>query len=98
MSSKMADMDSQKVTVTFPQAVLDRLKEVVPLRQRSAFIVAAVAEKLALEEQATAIEEAAGSWPDAAHPALTTDEDIERWLAELRQAWRAGGPGEVSPG
>jgi len=41
----------------------------------------------ALEEQFAALEEAAGCWGDDDHPELRTDEDIDRWLAELRRSW-----------
>ena len=74
------------MTVTFPRALLQRLGEYVPPRQRSAFIVEAVEEKLALQEQLAAIEEAAGCWSDEDHPDLQSDEDIDRWLSELRQS------------
>ena len=75
------------MTVTFPKALLQRLGEYVPPRQRSAFIVDAVEEKLALQEQLAAIEEAAGCWSDEHHPELQTDEDMDRWLSELRRPW-----------
>ena len=43
--------DSQKITVTLPKALLTRLREHVPARQRSRFILEALEERLALEEQ-----------------------------------------------
>ncbi len=45
--------------------------------------------KRALQEQLAAIEETAGCWSDEDHPELQTDEDVERWLAELRASWDA---------
>lgn len=79
--------DVQKMTVVFPKSVLERLRERVPARRRSAFIVEAVVEKLALQEQLAAIEESAGTWSDQEHPELATDQDIDRWLTELRASW-----------
>ena len=75
------------MTVTFPRPLLQRLQERVPPRQRSAFIAEAVEEKLALEEQLAALEEAAGCWRDEDHPEMRTDEDMDRWLADLRRSW-----------
>ena len=65
----------------------DRLRALVPPRKRSAFIAEALEERLALEEQAQALEEAAGIWADERHPEMATGEDIDRWLAELRGNW-----------
>jgi len=45
--------------------------------------------KRALQEQLAAIEGAAGCWSDEDYPELQTDEDIDRWLRELRASWEA---------
>ena len=79
--------DSQKITVTLPKALLIRLREHVPARQRSRFILEALEERLALEEQIVALEETAGAWSEQNHPEMRTDEDIDRWLGELRRSW-----------
>lgn len=44
-------------------------------------------EYLALAEQLEALDEAAGCWSDEHHPDLTTDQDIDNWLADLRRNW-----------
>ncbi|MBI4787107.1 MAG: hypothetical protein HY782_08690 [Chloroflexi bacterium] len=87
MAKRVTDLPSQKVTVAFPQPLLRQLKEKVAPRERGAFIVQAVAEKLALQEQLTAIEESAGIWSAESHPELKTDADIDRWLGEIRRTW-----------
>ncbi len=87
MATKTSNSETQKMTVTFPKPLLERLRERVPPRQRSAFIVEAVEEKLALQEQLAVIEETAGCWSDEDHPELRTEEDIDRWLTELRWSW-----------
>ena len=79
--------DSQKITVTLPKALLTRLREHVPARQRSRFILEALEERLALEEQIVALEETAGAWSEQNHPEMRTDEDIDRWLGKLRRSW-----------
>ena len=77
----------QKITVMLPEALLSRLREHVPARQRSRFILEAIEERLALEEQITALAETAGAWSDQNHPEMRTDEDIDHWLDDLRQSW-----------
>jgi Arc/MetJ-type ribon-helix-helix transcriptional regulator len=79
--------DVEKITVTLPKVLLARLREHVPARQRSRFILEALEERLALEEQVAALEETAGAWSDQNHPEMRTDEDIDRWLADLRSSW-----------
>jgi Arc/MetJ-type ribon-helix-helix transcriptional regulator len=79
--------DVEKITVTLPKVLLARLREHVPARQRSRFILEALEERLALEEQVAALEETAGAWSDQNHPEMHTDEDIDRWLADLRSSW-----------
>ncbi len=77
----------QKITVMLPEALLSRLREYVPARQRSRFILEAIEERLALEEQITALAETAGAWSDQNHPEMRTDEDVDHWLDNLRQLW-----------
>lgn len=93
MALKMTDNDSQKVTITLPRGVLERMNALVPARQRSRFIAETLAERLALEEQLLALEQSAGAWSDERYPELSDDAAIDRWLAELRQSWTTpGGP------
>ena len=87
MERVSVQQDSQKITVVLPTTLLSRLQAHVPARQRSRFIVEAIEERLAMEEQVTALEEAAGAWTDEAHPELATDADIDRWLKDLRSSW-----------
>ncbi len=87
MVNTSSQTDPQKITVTLPQAVLARLRAHVPARQRSRFILEAIEERLALEEQVAALEETAGAWSDPNHPEMRTGEDIDRWLSDLRGSW-----------
>jgi len=77
----------QKLTVSLPTALAERLRAVVPPRKRSSFIAEALEERLALAEQAQAFEEGAGIWADEDHLEMATGEDIDRWLAKLRGNW-----------
>lgn len=91
MATENSRNEAQKITVTIPVELLQRLDERIPRRQRSEFIVEAIEEHLALAEQITVIEEAAGAWTDEHHPDLRTEEDIDRWLVELRKGWASQG-------
>ena len=79
--------ERQKVTVTLPKKLLERLNEAVPGRKRSLFIVAAIEEQLALTEQSSALEETAGSWSLENHSTMQDDTGIDRWLKDARQRW-----------
>jgi predicted transcriptional regulator len=88
--------EAQKVTITLPAAVLARLNELVPARQRSRFIAEALEERLALAEQARALDETAGAWLAENHPDMGNGAAIDRWLDALRQSWTS--PGEPERG
>jgi metal-responsive CopG/Arc/MetJ family transcriptional regulator len=87
MATTNAPADTQKITVTIPIALLNRLDDRIPKRQRSEFITEAIEEYLALAEQIAAIEESAGVWTEENHPDMRTEEDIDRWLAAVRANW-----------
>ncbi len=69
-------MEQQKVTVTLPKELLERLNKAVPGRKRSLFVVAAIEEQLALTEQSSALAETAGSWSSENHPTMHDDAGI----------------------
>ena len=96
MAMKSTYTGTQKITVALPKTLLARLDEHIPTRGRSRFIVKAIKERLALEEQLAALDEAAGAWSDENHPDMRTDEDIDRWLEDLRRSW--GKPGVSADG
>lgn len=80
-------IERQKVTVTLPKELLERLNEAVPGRKRSSFITAAIEEQLALTEQSSALAETAGSWLLENHPTMQDDAGIDGWLGNARQRW-----------
>jgi len=89
MSFRTAYKDPTKITVTLPKTLLVRLDEYVPSRKRSRFIAEAIESRLALEEQLTALDETAGAWSDGNHPEMETEEDIDRWIDDIRASWSA---------
>ncbi len=84
----------EKITVVLPTGLLERLRAHVPPRQRSRFILEAIEERLATQELLAALDETAGAWTDENHPEMRTPEDIDRWLANLRNSWNPQEPRE----
>lgn len=87
MSTVIGSPDSQKITVTLPKYVLERLDEIVPPRQRSEFITQIIEAHLVTLDQIEAVEESAGMWTEENFPHLRTEADIDQWLAKLRRGW-----------
>ena len=85
MANYDSDTETKKITVALPTFLLLRLSDRVPSRQRSRFIARAVEERLDIEEQLAALEETAGAWPDEKYPELSSEEDIDRWLMDVRK-------------
>lgn len=87
MSKRTPSLTVQKLTISLPVTLAERLRTLVPPRKRSLFIAEAVEEQLALEEQVVALETTAGIWKDENHPDMQTDEEIDQWLTKLRKSW-----------
>lgn len=79
---------TQKITVSLPQNLAERLNAQVPLRQRSTFIAMILEEYLAIAEQQEILDETAGCWSDERHPDMATGEDIDIWLTTRRGGWQ----------
>ena len=89
MGSNPSHVDAQKITVTLPRALLNRLDEHVAPRRRGRFIAEAIEERLALAEQSAALAETAGAWSDENHPDMRSGREIDEWLDNLRRSWGA---------
>jgi hypothetical protein len=83
--------DTQKVTITLPKTVLQRLNELIPARQRSRFISETLEMRIALEEQLLALDESAGVWSEENHPDMQDGAAIDCWLEILRSSWSRTG-------
>lgn len=92
MESVAGQERQEKITVVLPAGLVERLRAHVPARQRSRFILEAIEERLATQELLAAIDETAGAWADEDHPEMRTPEDIDRWLAQLRNSWHTSEP------
>jgi len=69
------------MNLSLPDELLDELRRAVPPRQRSAFVVDAIRERLALIAQVDAVRESAGSWSSTGRgdPAKQIKADREAW-------------------
>jgi Arc/MetJ-type ribon-helix-helix transcriptional regulator len=80
-------MDTEKVTLTLPKPLLERLEQIVPKEQRDRFVSEAILEHLILVEQSEVLDKTAGAWQDQNHPEMKSEHDIDNWLRALRQGW-----------
>lgn len=87
MAIQVSDTSKQKITVTIPATLLNRLDERISKRQRSEFIVQAIEARLALDEQVAVLDETAGTWTDENHPELLDGEAVEQWVSNMRNHW-----------
>jgi hypothetical protein len=81
----------ERVTIYFPKSLLDDLRKYVPARKRSAVIVEATEKEVERLKQIATLRRTAGAWKDKDYPQLATDEDIERFVHDLRASWHARG-------
>lgn len=70
-----------RMNVVFEDELLQEMRELVPVRQRSEFIEEAVRQRLALLRQIRAAEAAAGAWSDEGRG------EPSREIEEARRAW-----------
>lgn len=77
----------ERISVYFPKALLDDLRRYVPARRRSAVIVESTAKEVERLKLLAVLERTAGAWRDEDYPSLATDEDIDRYVGELRASW-----------
>ena len=77
----------ERISVYFPKPLLDDLRKLVPARKRSALIVEATEREVERLKVLAALEQTAGVWKDEDYPELATDEDIERYIHDLRASW-----------
>ena len=72
-----------RMNIRMPRELADELKRLVPARKRSRLVVAATAEAVARLKQQEALREDK-IWSDENHPDLSSQEDINRYLSEMR--------------
>jgi Arc/MetJ-type ribon-helix-helix transcriptional regulator len=72
-----------RMNVVFKDSLLEEMRELVPVRQRSEFIEEAVRVRLAQLRQLKAVKDAAGTWSNEGR------EDPSQETREARSAWDA---------
>ena len=87
----------ERLNIRMPRELADDLKRLVPARKRSQLVVAATAEAVARLKQQEALREDK-IWSDESHPDLTSQEDINRYLSEMRASWERRLRERLSPG
>ena len=80
-----------RMNVIFKDELLEEIRELVPVRQRSEFIEEAVRKRLVLLRQERAIRAAFGAWSEEGR--LTPEEEIRR----SREGWSERG-GQLEAG
>ena len=76
-----------ELNITLPAALLAKLNETIPTRQRNLFVQKAIEELLAIEEQTQTLAETAGVWSNAAYADLDSPTAVEEWLKSFRAGW-----------
>ena len=78
------------MTVALPAETAKKLRELVPKRKRSEFIAEAIEQRLMPMVYRQGRKLSLGVWSDADYPHLRTQEDVRRYIAELRDRdhWR----------
>jgi hypothetical protein len=82
----MSAQASTRINVAVPVSLLEELKEFVPSRERSRFIVTLIEKEVRRRQFEQALRESAGAWADEDHPALNTVDDVNRYVRDLRAA------------
>jgi hypothetical protein len=72
-----------RMNVVFKDSLLEEMRELVPVRQRSEFIEEAVRVRLAQLRQLKAVKDAAGAWSNEDR------EEPSQAIREARRAWDA---------
>ncbi|HMR66582.1 MAG TPA: hypothetical protein PKE64_21425 [Anaerolineae bacterium] len=84
----MATEESKRINVTLPADLLDELREEIPRRERNQFIVDVLEKelrKLRLKRVLDQLRQKA-AWSDEDHPNLTTVEEVNVYVRELRES------------
>ena len=91
MTNVITTNEMGELTITLPSALLTKLNETIPTRQRNLFVQKAIEELLAIEEQTQALAETAGAWSGAAYADLDSPTAVEEWLKSFRAGWHTEG-------
>ena len=82
-----AILEKERMNIYLPKRIADDLREIVPARERTAFIVETLERELRRMRLRSAIRASYGAWKDEDHPELSTPEAIDEWIAASREGW-----------
>jgi hypothetical protein len=88
----MLKTPTRRIIVAFPESLLGDIDRFVPARKRNEVIVAATEDLVRKMRLLVVLDETAGAWTDENHPDLSTSEDVELWLRDVRARWRIPPP------
>lgn len=83
-------MKTVKISITLPRDLYEQMKGLTT--NISSFIADGMREYVAREQGRRAIKESAGAWSDDNHPGLQSIEDVDKYVREVRSAWRNAHP------
>ena len=83
-------MSGETVRTTFvlPVETAEKLKEFVPDRKRSQFVAEAIEQHLMKMVYQQGLELSFGAWKDEDYPHLSTHEDVDNYIRNIRGSWR----------
>jgi hypothetical protein len=76
--------DKERLNLYLPKDLVEDLRALIPNRERTQFVIDALAKALRRARVAAALEQSFGAWSDEDHPELATSDDVERWIEEQR--------------
>lgn len=79
-----------RTTFVLPAEIAENLKKFIPDRKRSEFVAEAINQHLHRMVYQQGLELSFGKWKDEDYPHLCTQEDVERYICEMRsdESWR----------
>ena len=78
-------VEKERLNLYLPKSLVDDLREIIPARERTQFVVDVLERELYRLRVREALRVSAGAWRDEDHPELATGEDIDRWIEEGRK-------------
>ncbi len=83
--STVYKVEKERLNLYLPKSLVDDLRQYVPERQRTQFVVDVLSRELYRMRVREALRLSAGAWSDEDHPEMATGEDIDRWIEEGRK-------------
>ena len=73
-------VEKERLNLYLPKSLVDDLREIVPARERTQFVIDVLERELYRRKLMAALDASYGAWGDQDHPELKTGEDIDRWI------------------